>query len=73
MQLIVSVMKLTLKQAFDALMEITREMKSTNLSRRAMLAAGSLTALTAAARAAGGFGNPDLPPEGAVNVTNQRR
>jgi oxalate decarboxylase len=35
-----------------------------------MLAAGGFAALTAAARAAGGLGNPDLPPEGAVNVTN---
>ena len=43
-----------------------------NLSRRTMLAAGGLATLTAAARAAGGFGNPDLPAEGAVNVTNPK-
>ena len=43
-----------------------------NLSRRAMLAAGGFAALTAAARAADGLGNPDLPPEGAVNVTNPK-
>ena len=42
------------------------------LSRRTMLAAGGWATLTAAARAAGGFGNPDLPPEGAVNVTNPK-
>jgi len=44
-------------------------------SRRKILAAGAaggaLTA-TAAAHAAGVFGNPDLPPEGQVNVTNPR-
>jgi oxalate decarboxylase len=34
-------------------------------------AGGALTA-TAAAHAAGAFGNPDLPPEGQVNVTNPR-
>ena len=42
-------------------------------SRRKILAAGAaggaLTA-TAAAHAAGVFGNPDLPPEGQMNVTN---
>jgi oxalate decarboxylase/phosphoglucose isomerase-like protein (cupin superfamily) len=43
-----------------------------NLSRRTILAAGGLATLTAAARAAGGFGNPDLPAEGAVNVTNPK-
>ena len=43
-----------------------------NLSRRAMLAAGGFAALTAAARAASGLGNPDLPPEGEVNVTNPK-
>jgi hypothetical protein len=63
-------MKLPQKQGFDALVEITREMKRAKLSRRTMLAAGGFAALTAAARAAGGFGNPDLPPEGAVNVTS---
>jgi oxalate decarboxylase len=65
-------MKLTPKQSFDAWVEITREMMRANLSRRAMLAAGGFAALTAAARAAGGLGNPDLPPEGAVNVTNPK-
>jgi oxalate decarboxylase len=44
-------------------------------SRRKILAAGAaggaLTA-TAAAHAAGVFGNPDLPPEGQVNVTNPK-
>jgi oxalate decarboxylase len=65
-------MKLTQKQPFDPLVEITREIMRANLSRRAMLAAGGFAALTAAARAAGGFGNPDLPPEGAVNVTNPK-
>ena len=45
-----------------------------DLSRRAMLGAGiggGAAALAAAAQAAG-FGNPDQPPEGAVNVTNPR-
>ena len=42
------------------------------LSRRAMLAAGGFAALTTAAHAAGVFGDPDLPPEGAVNVTNPK-
>src|SRR6202049_4116713 len=65
-------MKLTPKQPFDAWVEITREMMRVNLSRRAMLAAGGFAALTATARAAGGLGNPDLPPEGAVNVTNPK-
>jgi oxalate decarboxylase len=65
-------MKLTPKQPFDAWVEITREMMRANLSRRAMLAAGGFAALTAAARAAGSLGNPDLPPEGAVNVTNPK-
>jgi oxalate decarboxylase len=47
----------------------------TNLSRRAILAAGAaggMLAAAAAADAAGGFGNPDQPPEGAVNVTNPK-
>lgn len=65
-------MKLTRKQPFDALVEITRKMTNTKLSRRAMFAAGGFAALTTAARAAGGLGNPDLPPEGAVNVTNPK-
>jgi hypothetical protein len=43
-----------------------------NVSRRAMLAAGGFAAVTTAARAAGVFGNPDLPPEGAVNVANPK-
>src|SRR6202048_4631769 len=65
-------MKLPQKQPFEALVESTREMMRAKLSRRAMLATGGFAALTAAARAAGGFGNPDLPPEGAVNVTNPK-
>src|SRR5208283_690087 len=65
-------MKLTQKQPFDALVEIIRERMSAKLSRRTMLAAGGFAAITAAARAAGGLGNPDLPPEGAVNVTNPK-
>lgn len=65
-------MKLTQKQPFDALVELTTEMMRANLSRRSVLTAGGFAALTAAARAAGGFGNPDLPPEGAVNVTNPK-
>src|SRR4029077_3117055 len=65
-------MKLTQKQHFDALVDITREMMMANLSRRAMLAAGGFAAITTAAHAAGVFGNPDLPPEGAVNVTNPK-
>jgi oxalate decarboxylase len=65
-------MKLPQKQPFDALVEIVRRMMRANLSRRTMLAAGGLATLTAAARAAGGFGNPDLPAEGAVNVTNPK-
>ena len=42
------------------------------LSRRSILAAGAtggVVATAAAARAAGMFGNPDLPPQGAVNAT----
>jgi hypothetical protein len=65
-------MKLTQKQPFDALVELTTEMMRANLSRRSVLTAGGFAALTAAARAAGGFGNPDLPPEGAVNVTHPK-
>ncbi len=46
-----------------------------NFSRRKILAAGAaggaLTATTAV-HAAGVFGNPDLPPEGQVNVTNPK-
>src|SRR6201997_2872696 len=51
---------------------ITREMMMAKLSRRAMLAAGGFAAITTAAHAAGVFGNPDLPAEGAVNVTNPK-
>jgi oxalate decarboxylase len=65
-------MKLPQKTAFDALVEIIRGMMRADVSRRTMLAAGGLATLTAAARAADGFGNPDLPPEGAVNVTNPK-
>src|ERR1700757_2933058 len=65
-------MKLPQKQPFEALVESTREMMRAKLSRRTMLAAGGFAALTTAARAAGGLGNPDLPPEGAVNVTNPK-
>ena len=42
------------------------------LSRRAMLAAGGFAALTTAAHAAGVFGDPDVPAEGAVNVINPK-
>jgi oxalate decarboxylase len=45
-----------------------------NLSRRAMFragAAGGLAAIATAAHAAN-FGDPDLPPEGSVNVTNPK-
>src|SRR5215467_6226348 len=51
---------------------ITKEIMMAKLSRRAMLAAGGFAALTTAAHAAGVFGDPDLPPEGAVNVTNPK-
>lgn len=46
----------------------------TNLSRRAILAVGAAGGVMSAAmaQAAGVFGNPDLPPEGAVNVTNPK-
>ena len=56
----------------QSLVEIVSSMMRANLSRRTILAAGGLATLTAAARAAGGFGNPDLPAEGAVNVTNPK-
>jgi oxalate decarboxylase len=65
-------MKSTKKQRFDELVEITREMMMANLSRRTMLAASGFAAITTAVRAAGVFGNPDLPPEGAVNVSNPK-
>jgi oxalate decarboxylase len=43
------------------------------LSRRAILGSGVAGGLlTAAAAADGTFGNPDQPPEGAVNVTNPK-
>jgi oxalate decarboxylase len=64
-------MKLIKKQRCDVV-EITREMMTANVSRRALLAAGGFAALTTAARAADVFGNPDLPPEGAVNVINPK-
>lgn len=44
-------------------------------SRRSILAAGAATGVvgaTAAAQAAGVFGNPDSPAQGALNVTNPR-
>ncbi len=41
-----------------------------NMSRRAILAAGGVAVAATAAQAAGSFGNPDDPPQGAVNVTN---
>ena len=44
-------------------------------SRRAVMAAGAaggLAAIATVARAADTFGNPDQPPEGAVNVTNPK-
>src|ERR1700747_2620022 len=56
----------------QSLIETVRSMMRANLSRRTMLAAGGLATLTAAARAAGGFADPDLPAEGAVNVTNPK-
>ena len=41
------------------------------VSRRSVLAAGAVGGvMTVAAQAAGVFGNPDLPPQGAVNATN---
>ncbi len=46
-----------------------------NLSRRGILAAGAaggIATAAAVARAAGTFGNPDQPPEGAVNATNPK-
>ena len=45
-----------------------------NLSRRGVLAATAAggAAVTATLARAASFGNPDLPPEGAVNVTNPR-
>ena len=41
-----------------------------NISRRSILAAGAVGGLaSAAAHAAGVFGNPDLPPQGAMNAS----
>jgi oxalate decarboxylase len=45
----------------------------TSLSRRSVLAAGAFSGAAALATTAGAasiFGNPDLPPQGAVNATN---
>jgi oxalate decarboxylase len=47
-------------------------MSLSKLSRRSILAAGAtggVVVTTAAAQAAGIFGNPDLPPQGAINAT----
>ncbi|MEJ1975922.1 MAG: cupin domain-containing protein [Acetobacteraceae bacterium] len=44
-----------------------------DFSRRTLLAAGAaggVASVAAIAKAAGTFGNPDMPPQGAVNVTN---
>ena len=45
-----------------------------SLSRRNLLAVGAASAVVTAAAAANAasFGNPDEPPEGAVNVTNPK-
>ena len=43
----------------------------TNLSRRSILAASGVAAAATVAQAAT-FGNPDEPPEGAVNVRNPK-
>src|ERR1700734_2832827 len=42
------------------------------LSRRNILATAAVGAMSAAAARAADFGNPDQPPEGAVNVTNPK-
>ena len=42
------------------------------LSRRNILATAAAGAMSAATARAAGFGNPDQPPEGAVNVTNPK-
>src|ERR1700734_484685 len=42
------------------------------LSRRNILTTAAAGAMSAAAARAAGFGNPDQPPEGAVNVTNPK-
>ena len=41
-----------------------------DLTRRSLLAAGGVAALSATAKAQS-FGNPDMPPQGAVNATPQ--
>jgi oxalate decarboxylase len=47
----------------------TSDLKYMNdLSRRSILAAGGVVTMATAAQAAG-FGNPDLPPQGAINAT----
>jgi len=48
--------------------------KRKSLSRRSLLAASATGAVVAAASAAeaASFGNPDEPPEGAVNVVNPK-
>jgi oxalate decarboxylase len=56
------------------MMQEVEETGLANLSRRAMFragAAGGLAAIATAAHAAS-FGDPDRPPEGAVNVTNPK-
>ena len=42
------------------------------LSRRNILATAAAGAMSATAVRAAGFGNPDQPPEGSVNVTNPK-
>jgi hypothetical protein len=42
------------------------------LSRRNILATAAVGAMSATAVRAAGFGNPDQPPEGTVNVTNPK-
>jgi oxalate decarboxylase len=58
------------KKVHDA--EVDLIQRPSNLSRRLVMAAGAaggIAAMATAARAAS-FGDPDLPPEGAINVTN---
>jgi oxalate decarboxylase len=53
---------------------VMSDKRQTNLSRRAIVttgAVGGIAAIATAAQAAT-FGNPDLPPEGSVNVTNPK-
>jgi oxalate decarboxylase len=40
------------------------------LSRRDLLAASAMGATTVSAESAGSFGNPDEPPQGAINAKN---